>query len=113
MTDLGPWAAVRAAVEHSIPEQRISTRAAFTAHTRSGWRSIGDPEAGVIAPGAPAHLAVWDGAELAVQAPDDRVERWSTDARSGVPLLPVLSSDAPLPRTRMTIVAGRVVHEAA
>lgn len=112
VTELGPWAAVRAAVEHSNAEQRISTRAAFTAHSRSGWRAVGDHEAGVIAPGAPAHVAVWDVADLAVQAPDDRVERWSTDARSGVPLLPVLGSDLPLPTCRMTIVAGRIVYEA-
>lgn len=113
VTDLGPWAAVRAAIEHSVPGQRISARAAFTAHTRSGWRSVGDLEAGVIMPGAPAHVVVWDAEALEVQAPDDRVERWSTDARSGVPLLPSLAADLPLPTARMTVVAGRIVFEAA
>lgn len=113
VTDLGPWAAVRAAMEHSNPGQRISARAAFTAHTRSGWRSVGDLEAGVIAPGAPAHIAVWEAEALEVQAPDDRVERWSTDARSGVPLLPSLGVDLPLPTARMTIVAGCIVFEAS
>lgn len=113
VTEMGPWQAIRAALEHSNEGQRISVRAAFTAHSRAGWRSVGDQESGVLAPGARAHYVVWDAAELAVQAPDDRVQRWSTDDRSGVPGLPILDADLPLPQARITVVAGRTVFEAA
>ena len=111
VTELGPWAAVRAAVFHHQPAQRMTARAAFGAHTRAGWRAIGRPEAGVIAPGAPAHLAIWDAPEQAVQVPDSRIASWSTDPRSGTPGLPVLAPDLALPRALRTIVAGRTVHD--
>ncbi|MYR61530.1 amidohydrolase family protein, partial [Streptomyces sp. SID625] len=39
VTPLGPWGTVRAAAFHRTPEHRISVRAAFTAHTRGGWRA--------------------------------------------------------------------------
>ncbi len=64
---------VRAAAFHRTPEHRVSVRAAFTAHTRGGWRAIGRDDAGVLVPGAPADYAVWRTEELVVQAPDDRV----------------------------------------
>ena len=111
VTEMGPWAAVRAAVHHHDPTQRISARAAFTAHTRGGWRSIGDAESGVLMPGAPAHYVVWQADDLVVQAPDDRVARWSTDDRSGVPGLPALELDAPLPTALRTAVSGAFVHD--
>ncbi|MYS43552.1 amidohydrolase family protein, partial [Streptomyces sp. SID5998] len=41
VTPLDPWGAVRAAAFHRTPEHRISVRAAFTAHTRGGWRAVG------------------------------------------------------------------------
>ena len=112
VTDLGPWQAVRAATRHSVPGQSLTARAAFAAHTRAGWRAVGESGTGMLAPGAPAHLAVWDVAELAVQIPDDRVSAWSTDPRSGTPGLPVLDPDLPLPTCLRTIVAGRTVHDA-
>ncbi|WP_051298444.1 amidohydrolase [Arthrobacter castelli] len=92
VTELDPWAAVRACLQHSNPDQRISARAAFLAHTRAGWRAAGahDPLAGQLVPGAPATFAVWDVDELMVQAPDERVQSWSTDPRAGTPLLPAL-----------------------
>lgn len=111
VTDLGPWAAVRAATRHSVPSQSLSARAAFSAHTRAGWRSVGQPGTGVIAPGAPAHLAVWEVDEVVVQAADERLSAWSTDPRSGTPGLPDLSGDDD-PRCLRTIVAGRVVFDA-
>jgi len=110
VTSLGPWSAVRAAVHHTNPAQRISTRAAFSAHTRAGWRAVGQPGAGVLAPGADAHLAIWHAEELDVHVPDGRVSAWSTDPRSGTPGLPVLDADASLPECLATIVAGRLVH---
>ena len=111
VTPLGPWAAVRAAVEHHRPVQRISARAAFSAHTRAGWRAIGDREAGVLAPGAPAHYAVWSVDEIVVQAPDSRVAGWSTDPRSGTPGLPALGAGLALPTCLRTVVAGRTVFD--
>lgn len=111
VTDLGPWAAVRAATQHSVPTQSLTARAAFSAHTRGGWRAIGRPDSGVLAPGAPAHLAVWAVDEVVVQTPDERVAGWSTDPRSGTPGLPLLASDTPLPSCLRTVVAGCTVHD--
>lgn len=109
VTPLDPWGTVRAAAFHRTPAHRVSVRAAFTAHTRGGWRAIGRDDAGVLVPGAPADYAVWRTDELVVQAPDDRVARWSTDPRSGTPGLPDLSPGADLPVCLRTVVGGRTV----
>ncbi|WP_393099644.1 amidohydrolase [Streptomyces sp. LN325] len=109
VTPLDPWGTVRAAAFHRTPEHRVSVRAAFTAHTRGGWRAIGRDDAGVLVPGAPADYAVWGTGELVVQAPDDRVARWSTDPRSGTPGLPDLSPGGDLPVCLRTVVGGRTV----
>ncbi|GGX87891.1 amidohydrolase [Streptomyces fructofermentans] len=109
VTPLDPWGTVRAAAFHRTAEHRISARAAFTAHTRGGWRAVGRDDAGVLVPGAPADYAVWRTEELVVQAPDDRVARWSTDPRSGTPGLPDLTPGAPLPVCLRTVVDGRTV----
>ncbi|MFE6285468.1 amidohydrolase [Streptomyces sp. NPDC057877] len=109
VTPLDPWGTVRAAAFHHTPEHRISVRAAFTAHTRGGWRAIGRDDAGVLVPGAPADYAVWRTGDLVVQAPDDRVARWSTDPRSGTPGLPDLSPGSELPVCLRTVVGGRTV----
>ncbi len=113
VTALDPWGGVRAAVLHRSPEQRISARAAFRAHTRGGWRAAGldHTGAGEIRVGAPAHLAVWRAEHLAVQAGDSRVSAWSTDARAGTPLLPDLGPDEPAPRCVRTLRAGVVLHD--
>ncbi|MFF6786770.1 amidohydrolase family protein [Streptomyces sp. NPDC012510] len=109
VTPLDPWGTVRAAAFHRTPEHRVSVRAAFTAHTRGGWRAIGRDDAGVLVPGAPADYAVWRTGDLVVQAPDDRVARWSTDPRSGTPGLPDLSLGTDLPVCLRTVVGGRTV----
>ncbi|MEV8069407.1 amidohydrolase [Streptomyces sp. NPDC085995] len=109
VTPLDPWGAVRAAAFHRAPEHRISVRAAFTAHTRGGWRAVGRDDAGALVPGAPADYAVWRTGELVVQAPDDRVARWSTDPRSGTPGLPDLGPGRDLPVCLRTVVGGRTV----
>lgn len=116
VTALDPWGAVAAATFHHDDEQRISARAAFAAHTRGAHRAARDDvhlheQAGVLVPGAPADLAVWEAGELVVQAPDDRIQAWSTDPRSRVPALPDLGPGAPRPRALRTVVAGRVVHD--
>ncbi|MEU1039976.1 amidohydrolase [Streptomyces sp. NPDC005551] len=109
VTPLDPWGTVRAAAFHRTPAHRISVRAAFTAHTRGGWRAVGRDDAGVLVPGAPADYAVWRTEDLIVQAPDDRVARWSTDPRSGTPGLPDLTPGADLPVCLRTVVGGRTV----
>ncbi|MFC9931127.1 amidohydrolase [Streptomyces sp. NPDC127190] len=109
VTPLDPWGTVRAAAFHRTPEHRVSVRAAFTAHTRGGWRAVGRDDAGVLVPGAPADYAVWRSGELVVQAPDDRVARWSTDPRSGTPGLPDLTPGRELPVCLRTVVGGRTV----
>ncbi|MFE4172798.1 amidohydrolase [Streptomyces sp. NPDC056909] len=109
VTSLDPWGTVRAAAFHQTPEHRISVRAGFTAHTRGGWRAVGRDDAGTLVPGAPADYAVWRTEELVVQAPDDRVARWSTDPRSGTPGLPDLTPGRPLPVCLRTVVAGQTV----
>jgi predicted amidohydrolase YtcJ len=109
VTPLDPWGTVRAAAFHRTPEHRVSVRAAFTAHTRGGWRAVGRDDAGVLVPGAPADYAVWRTDALVVQAPDDRVARWSTDPRSGTPGLPDLTPGTDLPVCLRTVVGGRTV----
>ncbi|MCX5395785.1 amidohydrolase [Streptomyces sp. NBC_00102] len=110
VTPLDPWGTVRAAAFHRNPEHRISVRAGFTAHTRGGWRAAGRDDAGILVPGAPADYAIWRTSELVVQAPDDRVARWSTDPRSGTPGLPDLSPEADLPVCLSTVVGGQSVY---
>ncbi|MFD9424127.1 MULTISPECIES: amidohydrolase [unclassified Streptomyces] len=110
VTPLDPWGTVRAAAFHRTPEHRISVRAGFTAHTRGGWRAVGRDDAGLLVPGAPADYAIWRTEELLVQAPDDRVARWSTDPRSGTPGLPDLTPGAELPVCLRTVVFGQTVY---
>ncbi|MFF1917157.1 amidohydrolase [Streptomyces sp. NPDC058239] len=110
VTPLDPWGTVRAAAFHRTPEHRISVRAGFTAHTRGGWRAVGRDDAGILVPGAPADYAVWRTADLVVQAPDDRVARWSTDPRSGTPGLPDLTPGVELPVCLSTAIFGQNVY---
>ncbi|MEE1938921.1 amidohydrolase [Streptomyces sp. TRM 70361] len=111
VTPLDPWGTLRAAAFHRTPGHRVSVRAAFTAHTRGGWRAIGRDDAGVLVPGAPADYALWHTGDLVVQVPDDRIAAWSTDPRSGTPGLPDLTPGRELPVCLRTVVAGRTVYE--
>ncbi|SFB54832.1 hypothetical protein SAMN05216266_11885 [Amycolatopsis marina] len=113
VTPLNPWASVRAAVHHGTPGAGLSPRAAFTAHTRGGHRAAGvaDGITGSLVPGAPAHYTIWKAADLVVAGSDKRVQRWSTDPRSGVPGLPALEPSAQLPRCLRTVRAGRVIYD--
>jgi predicted amidohydrolase YtcJ len=112
VTDLDPWAAVRAAANHHTASSALSTRAAFAAATRGGWRAGGvrDGLMGSLVPGAPASYAVWDIAELDVTTPSDAFRRWSTDPRSRVPALPRLGPADTLPRCRQTVHRGAVIY---
>lgn len=112
VTPFDPWGAIRAAAWHHNPDERLTVRAAFNAHTRGGWRAAGHDEGGVIAVGAPATIAVFDvPGDLMVQTPDSRVAAWSTDVRAGVPHLPSVHPDQPLPSCVLTLVDGQVVYE--
>jgi predicted amidohydrolase YtcJ len=112
VTPIDPWGAVRAAAWHHDPAERLTVRAAFGAHTRGGWRAVRDDEGGILAPGSPATLAVWDvPGELTVQTPDERVASWSTDPRAGVPVLPSLHPDEELPTCHRTYVDGALIYD--
>ncbi len=110
VTSMNPWATVRAATQHQTPGSALSARAAFAAATRGAWRAAGvrDGVTGTLVPGAPASYAVWEADEFEVSAPDDAVQRWSTDARSRVPVLPRLDDE--LPRCRQTVHRGVAIH---
>ncbi|RLK59083.1 hypothetical protein CLV68_3565 [Actinokineospora cianjurensis] len=113
VTRVDPWSTVRAAVNHRTDGSGLSPRAAFTAHTRGGWRAAGvdDGLTGTLVPGAPATFAVWDAPELVVAVPDDRVRRWSTDPRSRVPGLPPMDPETPAPTCLRTVLRGHTIHD--
>jgi predicted amidohydrolase YtcJ len=104
VTPLDPWESVRAAVWHHNPAHRMSVRAAFAAHTRGGWRVVGADRAGgpggrdhaqhgLLVPGAPATLAVWD-------VPGELVDG-----------LPAVRPAGPLPVCRRTVLRGRTIFD--
>lgn len=109
---VSPWALVRACVQHPDPAQRLSSRAAFLALSRGGWRAAhaAHPLLGQLVPGAPASCAVWEATELMVQTPDSTVAAWSTDPRARTPLLPALDTGSD-PRCLRTLRDGLVVHD--
>lgn len=112
VTPFDPWGAVRAAALHHNPEERLSVRAAFGAHTRGGWRAIRRDDGGVLHPGSEATLAIWEvPSELTVQTPDERVAAWSTDPRAGVPVLPSLQPGEDLPGCHRTYSAGTLIYD--
>lgn len=111
VTEVDGWEVVRAAMNMSNPQARISARAAFLAQTRSTYRAMGEmnPLAGQLAIGAQATFAVWTASELAVQTPDVRISSWSTDARAGTPMLPVV--DEEIPQCLRTVRAGITIFD--
>jgi predicted amidohydrolase YtcJ len=113
VTPADPWATIRAAVYPTNPANALSPRAAFTAHTRGGWRAaLADADgSGALTPGAPATYAIFAAGGVGVDAPDERVSRWSTDERSAVPGLPDLTPGAAVPRCLQTVVRGRQIYD--
>lgn len=93
VTPIAGWAMVRAAVQHWRAEERLSPAVAVDAASRGAhWAGLVD-DAGTIAAGHRADLAVWD------------------ISRAG-PLsagLPDLVGEQPLPECAATIAGGRVV----
>ena len=60
VTPIAGWATVRAAVQHWRPDERLSVPVAFDAASRGAhWAGLVD-DAGTIAVGGRADLAVWD-----------------------------------------------------
>lgn len=108
VTPLDPWGTVRAAARHRSTGSGLSARAAFSAHTRGGWRAARIDGAGELVVGAPATFAVWDlPGERVTQPPDRGVPPWSAEADPGVTGLPDLTGDDPL--CRVTVVDGQSV----
>jgi predicted amidohydrolase YtcJ len=91
VTPFDPWAALRAAVRHHDPAERIDPATAFAAHTEGGWRAAGRVDGGRVEPGAPAYLAVWDA--------------------DGDPLHALTDPDHPLPTCVLTLVGGAVAYD--
>jgi hypothetical protein len=56
-------------------------------------------------------MAAWHAGVLAVDAPDERVARWSTDPRAAVPGLPDVAPGTPLPTCLATWRRGRVLFD--
>lgn len=108
VTPLDPWGAVRAAVRHQSAGFGLSPKAAFAAATRGGWRAAGDDESGVLAPGAPATFAVWDGEPVEPTTADERLSAWSTDPWWSLTGLPDLDTT---PACLRTVVRGRSVFD--
>lgn len=109
VTPMSPWRAISAAINHNNPDERISIRSAFNAHTRAGWRALGSrfDNHGVLEVGAPADLSLWQVSDYSVQVPDSRVMQWSTDPRSATAPLPDLSM-AGAPECLLTSVKGEL-----
>ena len=97
VTPVGPWAAVRAAAPAPPPRPAPDRGARRSrAHTRGGALAGHDDDAGLLAPGLRADLAVWD------------TPGGTTDDG-----LPDLGPGRPLPRLLRTVAAGRTIHTSA
>lgn len=111
------WDILTAFVEHPNEAQRISTRATFNAVSRDGYRilpakiSQQKMSDGRLAIGAEANLCVWHANQLGVQAPDVSAAHWSTDARAGTPLLPILNSTDTAPVLSAVIKSGEFSYQ--
>jgi predicted amidohydrolase YtcJ len=93
VTQLGPWAAVRAAAWPHEAGAALPLPAAFAAHTAGGWRAAGQPGGGVLAVGGPATFAVWD-------------------APAGPDGLPDVAPGRELPSCVGTVLGGRTLFDA-
>jgi len=108
VTPLGPWAAVRAAVHPSDRTAAMSVGAAFTAHTRTGWRAARRDGEGLLAPGATATFAVWQPGE----SDADQFREPMAPPRSGVRQeLPDISPGLALPSCLATVRAGTTIFD--
>ena len=108
-----PWETTRRAVHGLDRGQGVSARAAFRAQTRAAWRLAGDDLVGEIRVGQRAELSVWRAEAVGVEDAADGVATWSTDARSGTPLLPFLGASGPLPVHELDIAGAGLVSTMA
>jgi hypothetical protein len=104
VTPLDPWGSVRAAMWHHHPAYRMSGKAAFAAHTRGGWRAVGQDNHGALVPGAPATFAAWHtpaglAGTLPVLLAEDPEARGPHDP-------------TPLPVCRRTVLRGGTIFDA-
>jgi predicted amidohydrolase YtcJ len=95
VTPMDPWSGVRAAVHHHHPDERLSTRVAFGAHTQGGHRARRDDRAGTLVPAALASYTVWE-----------------TEVPKAGGLPDLSSADTTLPSCVRTVVAGAVAYDA-
>lgn len=109
VTTSSPWDWIRAATMHNQENQRISSRAAFTAATRGGHRAAKDDESGVLAIGMRADLAVWQVDKYEPQEEHGKISSWSTDPRSGTHSLPDLTVGNP--QCLATIRSGAFIFD--
>lgn len=107
-----PWRILQHALARGL-----SVRAGFNAYTRGGYRA--DPHrmfGGTLAPGESASLVVWDSCELGVQVADERRSFFTSDARAGVPPLPLLGAlddeSWEPPKALVTMFEGDVIYRA-
>lgn len=101
-TPVDPWGAIRAAVHHHEPSQRLSAAAAFRAHSVAGRRAGRQPDTGGLRAGAPATFAVWR----------DVVTRPGEHAGDVSELvLPDLSDGRPRPVCVRTVRDGVVLYD--
>ncbi|MDT4928604.1 MAG: hypothetical protein QOF92_1471 [Pseudonocardiales bacterium] len=105
VTELGPWAAVRAAAYPSDPAAAITPQAAFTAHTEAGGRAAGRDGEGVLAPGRPATFAVW-------RAGEPVADTGQPAADAAVSGLPDIAPGRELPVCLATVRSGRPIFDA-
>lgn len=109
------WELLTALIEHPLPTERLSTRAAFNTVSRDGVRVLpsriaqAQMGAGQVAVGSPADLNIWRADQLGVQAPDEKAAHWSTDKRAGTALLPILSSAEATPTLAAAIRGGQLL----
>ncbi len=94
VTPFDPWGAVRAAVWHHNPAERLRSPDAFAAHTCGGWYAARSDKSGTLVPDARADYAIWD------------VDPEAADPGTG---LPNLHPDLPLPLCLRTVAGGREI----
>lgn len=97
-----PWAAIRAAVHHREPGQRLPAAVAFRAHTGSGHRAARRPGTDALRAGGPATFAIWRG-----------VARSGSERGTGFPAMPLpdLDGGQSRPICVRTVRDGVVLHD--
>ncbi|HYP44612.1 MAG TPA: amidohydrolase family protein [Propionibacteriaceae bacterium] len=101
VTPLTGWGMVRAAVQHTQPNERLAAADAFAAATRGGHHAARVDDSGQLSVGWRADVAVWD-------EPAGAVGR---SISHPVAALPELTRDVELPSCVLAMSRGRVTHD--